>query len=94
MTTNKGKKKPKAEELFPEAFVVRDNIALLCRVYGITDEELATAIGTSRETLRRRKKEPWKYTEYEKKIIANALHTSVSELYNDMKAQILSSTGG
>ena len=37
MTTNKGKKKPKAEELFPEAFVVRDNIALLCRVYGVTD---------------------------------------------------------
>ena len=34
MTANKGKKKPKAEELFPEAFIVRDNIMLLCRVYG------------------------------------------------------------
>ena len=66
----------------------------LADYFGVTVEELATAIGTSRETLRRRKKEPWKYTEYEKKIIANVLHTSVSAIYNDMKSLVLSSTGG
>lgn len=82
-----GKKRMTAAEMFPEAFTVRDNISLLCKVYGVTDDELATALDTSRETLRRRRLQPWKYTEYEKKIIANLLHTSVGALYSDLKTQ-------
>lgn len=90
----KSDKKLTVAEMFPEAFRVRDNIILLCTVYGVSDTELATALNTSKETLRRRRLQPWKYTEYEKKVIAGCLHTSVGALYTDLKTQIAEITGG
>lgn len=79
-----------AEELYPEAYLVRDNIMLLSGAYGITDAEICEAIGASRETLRRRKKEPWNFTESEKKRIAELLHISVAALYTDLRGTIIS----
>lgn len=87
MAKDKERRKRTAADMFPEAFRVRDNILLLCRMYGVSDAELAEALGTSRETLRRRKMQPWKYTEYEKKVIAGCLHVSVGALYTDLQLQ-------
>lgn len=90
----KSSKKLTVAEMFPEAFTVRDNIVLLCGVYGVSDAELAAALNTSRETLRRRRLQPWKYTEYEKKVIADCLHVSVGALYTDLRARISEFAGG
>ncbi len=87
------KKRKSVEDMFPEAFTVRNNIEMLSKMQGVTEMELAEAVGTSRETLRRRRKQPWKYTEYEKKIIADTLHTTVGALYSDMREQFAAVIG-
>lgn len=82
------KVKQTAEELFPEAFTVRNNILILSQMYGVSDSEIARAINKSPDTWARRKKEPWSITEYEKKMIAEILHTTVNALYTDIGKQI------
>lgn len=81
-------KKPTAEDLYPEAFMALKNIDALCGFYKISDAEICEALGKSKDTLRRRRKEPWKLNEGEKKIIANLLHTTVQTLYTDMSGTI------
>ena len=50
--------------------------------------EICEALGKSKATLSRRRKEPWKLNEDEKKRIANLLHTTVQALYTDMSGKI------
>ena len=81
-------KKRAAEELYPEAFQALKNIDALCGFYKISDAEICEALGKSKDTLCRRRKEPWKLNEDEKKRIANLLHTTVQALYTDMSGKI------
>lgn len=84
----KKEKKLTVEDLYPEAFLAPKNIDALCGFYRITDDEICEALGKSRDTLSRRRKEPWKLNEGEKKRIANLLHTTVQALYTDMSGKI------
>lgn len=81
-------KKRAAEELYPEAFQALKNIDALCGFYKISVAEICEALGKSKATLYRRRKEPWKLNEDEKKRIANLLHTTVQALYTDMSGKI------
>lgn len=81
-------KKRTVEDLYPEAFLAIRNIDALCGFYKITDDEICEALGKSRDTLSRRRKEPWKLNEGEKKVIANLLHTTVQALYTDMSGKM------
>ena len=47
-------------DLYPQAFVIADNIKSLSALFGTTDEDIAKVIGGSAATVARRKKEPWK----------------------------------
>lgn len=81
-------KKLSAEDLYPEAFLAIKNIDALCGFYRVKDSEICEALGKSHDTLSRRRKEPWKLNEGEKKIIANLLHTTVQALYTDMSGKM------
>lgn len=55
------KKGRSAQEIYPEAFCVLGNIEWLSRRHGTTEDELARAMGCSRQTLRLRKEKPWDF---------------------------------
>lgn len=77
-------KKPaikKIEDLYPEAFTLAFNIESIARRYGTTQDELAQAILSSRDTFERRMKHPWKFTVHE--------ITSIARLWGMTPAQLM-----
>jgi DNA-binding XRE family transcriptional regulator len=59
---------------------VTQHINALQGRYSVSNEELALAIGVNQSTLRRKLKEPGKFTLTELTAIADYLHTSVADI--------------
>ncbi len=55
------KRERTVKDIYPEAFRVLGNIEWLSKRHGTTEDELARAMGCSRQTLRQRQAKPWDF---------------------------------
>lgn len=68
------------QEQHPEAYCALGNIEWLSKRHGTTDDDLARAMGCSRQTLNLRREEPWEFRMREYENIAKLWGLTVQQL--------------